>query len=77
MEGIAVKIDATGLTNVAGFTLRTNSGQEIQFKLGTLENATQFAPGHLGEHVATASPVRVFFRATGGDLVVYRLEDAP
>ena len=49
----------------------------MTFKIGTLENGAEFPPGHLAEHLATSSPVRVYFRAEGPDLVVYRLEDAP
>ena len=44
-------------------------------EIGILENGAQFPPGHLAEHMANASPVRVFFRDEGGQLVVYRLED--
>ena len=32
---------------------------ELVFLLGGLENEVEFPPGHLGEHLATVSPVRV------------------
>jgi hypothetical protein len=48
----------------------------LDFKLGALENATQFTPSHLAEHQATSVPVRVFFVDQDGEHVVYRLEDA-
>jgi hypothetical protein len=76
VEGVVLTVDAAGLVDVRGFTLRTAAGQTLTFKLGTLENATEFAPGHLGEHQATAAPIRVSFRVVDGVLVVYRLEDA-
>ena len=44
--------------------------------VGTLENGVEFPPGHLAEHLASSSPLRVFFRPEGDRLVVYRLEDA-
>ena len=44
--------------------------------LGTLDNATEFPPGHLKEHQASADPVLVFFREENGKLVVYHIEDA-
>lgn len=75
--GVLVKIDAQGLTKVTGFRLRTNDGMEIPFAIGVLENGAEFPPGHLAEHMATSSPVKVFFRDEGGTLVVYRLEDGP
>ena len=77
VDGVLLHIDATGLSDVTGFTLRLTSGREITFRIGTLENGDQFPPGHLAEHLATASPIRVYFRVDGPDLVVYRLEDAP
>ena len=60
-----------------GVRLRTDDGQDYDFTIGILENGDQFPPGHLAEHLATSSPVRVFFRDEGGNLVVYRLEDTP
>jgi hypothetical protein len=76
VTGVLTHLDTAGLSAVAGFTMRLDDGREIAFKLGVLENGDQFPPGHLGEHLATADPVRVFFRRTGQDLVVYRIEDA-
>jgi hypothetical protein len=76
VAGIVVAVDSVGLDQVRGFTLRTNDGETIEFALGTLENATDFPPGHLKEHQATSSPVLVFFRPENGALVVYRIEDA-
>ena len=76
VTGILTGIESTGLTKVTGFSLRTADGREVSFRIGILENGAQFPPGHLAEHLATSSPVRVFFRVDGGHLVVYRLEDA-
>jgi hypothetical protein len=76
LTGVLTDIDATGLSEVTGFTVRTNDGTEVRFRIGVLENGAEFPPGHLAEHLATSSPVRVYFRAEGADLVVYRLEDA-
>jgi hypothetical protein len=75
VEGVVVSVDASGLTDVRGFALRTSSGYSFEFKLGILENATEFSPSHLKEHQATSQPVRVYFRVENGRRVVYRLED--
>jgi len=77
VDGVIVHIDATDITTVRGFDLRTNDGRTITFVLGALENPTSFPPGHLAEHQATSSPVRVYFSIQGGAPTVYRLEDAP
>lgn len=76
VTGRLMKIDSQGLTKVRGFTLRTDAGVEIPFTIGRLENGAEFPPGHLAEHMATSSPVRVFFRDEAGTSVVYRIEDA-
>ena len=75
VTGILVKIDSSGLANVAGFDLRLDDGRVLSFRIGTLENGDVFPPGHLAEHLATSAPVRVYFRVSGTALVVYRLED--
>ncbi len=77
VDGVLIHIDATGLSDVSAFTLRLATGRQITFRVGTLENGDQFPPGHLAEHMATSSPIRVYFRPDGQDLVVYRIEDAP
>ena len=77
IDGVVVAVDSAGLGNIKGFTLRLPGGATIDMTIGTLENATQFAPGHLAEHEATGTSVRVYFVRDGALLVVYRLEDAP
>jgi hypothetical protein len=74
--GIVSSIDSEGLTNVRGFTLLTPDGRELEFAIGTLDNGAQFPPGHLAEHQALASPIRVWYRTEDGALVAFRLEDA-
>ena len=74
--GIVSSIDSEGLTNVRGFTLRMPDGRELEFAIGTLENGAEFPPGHLAEHQAVASPIRVWYRTEGDALVAFRLEDA-
>jgi uncharacterized lipoprotein YajG len=74
--GVVLKVDSAGLDKVSGFTLRTNAGQALALSIGILENGAQFPPGHLAEHLATAAPVRVWFRDENGSLVAYRIEDA-
>ncbi len=73
--GRLLGIDSAGLGKVGGFTLRLDDGTEVAFTIGDLENGAQFPPGHLAEHMASSSAVRVFFRDSGGVHVVYRLED--
>jgi hypothetical protein len=78
VQGVVVGVDSAGLGDVRGFRLRLpDGGGIIALTLGKLENPLEFTPGHLAEHQATGSPIRAYFRVANGDLVVYRLEDAP
>jgi hypothetical protein len=74
--GIVTSIDSEGLTAVRGFTLRSQGGAEQEYAIGTLENGDEFPPGHLAEHQALATPIRVWYRTEGGERVAFRLEDA-
>jgi hypothetical protein len=74
--GIVTSIDSEGLTAVRSFTLRSQDGTEQEYAIGTLENGDEFPPGHLAEHQALVTPIRVWYRTEGGDRVAFRLEDA-
>lgn len=75
--GIVVAVQATSLSDVQGFSIRTADGRTVDFRVGTIENATTFAPGHLAEHKVTLVPIRVTFVDEAGSHVALRLEDAP
>jgi hypothetical protein len=75
--GLVTAVDASSLTNVRGFTIRTDDGRTVVFRIGALENPAQFAPGHLLEHRATGVKIVVTYRRENGELVAIRLEDAP
>jgi hypothetical protein len=78
MTGVVVRVDgAGGLGDVSGFVLRQPGGALTEFSLRELQNGTQFPPGHLAEHQATAQPVTVWFRTEGEERLALRLEDAP
>ena len=74
--GVIVGVQAQGLTDVQGFTLRTAGGAQVGFTIGALENGSEFPPGHLVEHQATAQPIRVWYRTVDGVKVAIRIEDA-
>jgi hypothetical protein len=75
--GVVVGVDSQGLGQVRSFTLRLPGGEQQVFSLRALENGTDFPPGHLAEHQATAAPVRVSYRVEGTERLAIRLEDAP
>lgn len=74
--GIVSSIDSEGLTAVRSFSLRNQDGTEHVYLIGRLENGDEFPPGHLAEHQALATPIRVWYRTEDGQRVAFRLEDA-
>jgi hypothetical protein len=75
--GVVVAVQATSLTSVQGFSIRTQDGRTVDFRIGTLENGTNFPPGHLAEHKVTLVPIRVTYVQESGGPVAVRIEDAP
>jgi len=75
--GVVIAVQATSLTAVQGFSIRTQDGRTVDFRVGSLENAIQFPPGHLAEHKVTLVPIRVTYVDESGGPVAVRLEDAP
>jgi hypothetical protein len=73
--GVPIHLDTQGFTQVKAFTLRMDDGSEATFAMGPLENATQFPPNHIAEHLAGSTKVKVFFRDEGGTPTAYRIED--
>lgn len=76
MTGVVVGVDSQGFSDVRGFTLRRPGGELVEFSLRALQNAADFAPGHLAQHQATAQPVRVWWRMEGSERLAIMLEDA-
>ncbi len=76
VSGVVVGVDSAGLGQVHGFTLRVDGGAELELQLGALENAAQFSPSHITEHLATSERIRVFYRIENGVPTVHRVEDA-
>ena len=76
VDGQVIAVNSPSLGRVDDFTLRLAGGWTITLTVGALENATEFSPSHLTEHMASSSPVRAFFRVVNGEPTAYRLEDA-
>jgi hypothetical protein len=77
IDGVVVDVERTSLVDVQAFTIRTADGQTYEFRVGSLENAAEFPPSHLNEHMADGVPVRVTFHVEGTALVATHLDDAP
>jgi hypothetical protein len=75
--GVVVAVEATGLTTVQGFSIRTSDARTVDFRVGNLENGATFPPGHLAEHRVSLVPVRVTYVDEGAAHIAVRLEDAP
>ena len=76
IEGVVVRIDVESLTQIREVDIRTTDGRTVTLAVGTLENAIEFSPSHLAEHMATGVAIRAYYRLYDGRPVIYRLEDA-
>jgi hypothetical protein len=77
VDGVVVQVESGGLASVTAFTIRTLDGDLVRFGLAELRNAAAFPPAHLSEHIATAVPVRVWYREAEAGREALWLEDAP
>jgi hypothetical protein len=77
VTGVVVAVDSAGLGDVRDFVVRVADGTTVTLAVGQLENATEFSPSHLVEHMASSEPIRAWYRIENGSPVAYRLEDAP
>lgn len=76
--GYVVDVKSSSLTQVDEFTIRTDDGGLLRFRVGALElDGGAFPAGHLREHMALGQPVAIGFREDAGEQVAYRLVDAP
>lgn len=76
--GAVVGVDQASLTDVRSFTLRTQTGETVMFRIGTLDlSEGGFPANHLREHMATVTPVLVEYIEEGTEHVAVRLTDAP
>ena len=75
--GIVVAVQATSLSSVQSFSIRTTDGRTVEFRVGSIENAASFPTGHLAEHKVSLAQVRVTFIDQNGAHVAVRIEDAP
>jgi len=74
--GWVTEIEDRSLTQVDAFTLRTEDGRAIVFRVGRLDlDDGAFPAGHLREHRALNQPVLVRYREENGERVAFRLED--
>lgn len=77
VAGFVVDVKSTSLTEIQSFTIRTQEGQELVFRVGTLElDGGAFPAGHLREHMALNQAIAVAYHEEGGERVAYRLVDA-
>lgn len=70
-------VDQASLTEVRSFTLRTETGDTLTFRVGELDlSQGGFPANHLRDHMATVSPVVVEYVDDGGERVAVKLTDA-
>ena len=74
--GVIIDVQATSLTQVEAFTLRTNDGETLEFGVApdaAMDPQEGFVASHLRSHASLAEQVKVVYREDGGELLALRL----
>jgi hypothetical protein len=75
--GVVISADGPDSTQVDSFSLRTNEGQVIQFKVGRLDLTGGGLPApHLREHLLSGVPITVYYEVQDGANVATHYIDA-
>lgn len=74
-----LQVDARGLTELDGFTLRTDDGRDLRFRVAPDAERGEHrpTPSHLREHMAYGTRILVRYRATGDELSALAVVDQP
>lgn len=76
VEGIITDVQSSSLTEIDLFTVRTNDGETIVFRIAPdahPEPEEGFVPGHLRSHAVGAEQVKVYYREENGEFLATRL----
>ena len=73
LRGVIVDVEASGITEVESFTLRSG-GRTYEIDV-TKETDLAFPPAHLSEHRASGEPVVVELEEADGGLVATSVDD--
>ena len=77
VTGTVIAVDASSLTKINSFSLRTGEDELTIYIEGDRDySKTGFRPQHLREHVISAIQVRVEFERRGGRLIALGMTDA-
>lgn len=77
-SGIVIDVRSSGPATVTGFTLRTDDGRLMSFRVDETSTGDGAFPSvHLRDHLASSQRVAVRYVATDDGLLAVRLADAP
>lgn len=74
--GVLIDVQPSSISDVDSFTLRTNDGDTLEFRIApdaAPDPGEGFVAGHLRSHLALAEQVEVLYREEGGALLALRL----
>jgi hypothetical protein len=75
--GVVIDVQEKSLTQTETFTLRSNAGDEVVFRIApdlAPDQIGWFVPGHLQSILTTGEDVTVYYRDDGGTLLAERME---
>lgn len=78
VQGVILQVEASSLTIVDSFTLRSNEGEVLVFEIApdaARDPREGFVAGHLRSHAVLAQQVAISYREEDGRLLAERMED--
>jgi hypothetical protein len=77
VTGVVIDVQEQSLTQTQTFTLRSDAGEEVVFRIApdlAPDQIEWFVPGHLQSILTTGEEVTVYYRDDGGALLAERME---
>jgi hypothetical protein len=75
--GVVISADGPDATQVDSFSLRTDDGQVLMFRVGTLDVSNGGLPApHLREPLVSGEPIKVDYEVQDGANIATRYVDA-
>lgn len=78
VQGVILEVEASSLTVIDSFTLRSNGGETLVFEIApdaARDPREGFVAGHLRSHAVLAEQVAIFYHEEDGRLLAERMED--
>ncbi len=72
VRGTITEVVARDIGHAESISLRSEDGRQLRFRI---DDAIDWTPGHLREHMTFGQPITVYYRRDGDILLALRVDD--